>query len=344
MDIGNQIRRLRMEKKVTQEELASYLNVSAQAVSKWENQASAPDISLLPGLATFFGVAIDELFAIPKEEQYERIENMWRREAVIPAETFQQSVRFLQRDPAKDGNNIRALKNLACLYNHRATGDRAQASEYAARAIWLDPDDKSAWVAWQEANHAACGDEWYDNHFSVIEFCREVLKKYPENYRALYTIIENLLADKRYNDALPYIKKIGETAPHSQQMLVYFGDVALGQGDIDEAKCFWNQAVEKYPRRWQAWCDRADRMKKLGFVSEAIADYEKSMEIQAKPRLTDPLYSLAQVHEQMGDYNAAICDNERILQVLAEDYDTVSGKDAEMLRQEIERLKGLRTL
>lgn len=344
MDIGNQIRRLRMEKKVTQEELASYLNVSAQAVSKWENQASAPDISLLPGLATFFGVAIDELFAIPKEEQYERIENMWRREAVIPAETFQQSVRFLQRDLAKDGNNIRALKNLACLYNHRATGDRAQASEYAARAIWLDPDDKSAWVAWQEANHAACGDEWYDNHFSVIEFCREVLKKYPENYRALYTIIENLLADKRYNDALPYIKKIGETAPHSQQMLVYFGDVALGQGDIDEAKCFWNQAVEKYPRRWQAWCDRADRMKKLGFVSEAIADYEKSMEIQAKPRLTDPLYSLAQVHEQMGDYNAAICDNERILQVLAEDYDTVSGKDAEMLRQEIERLKGLRTL
>ncbi|MCR5753945.1 MAG: hypothetical protein K6G30_03890, partial [Acetatifactor sp.] len=60
---------------------------------KWETGASTPDISLLPGISTYFGVAIDELFAIPEEKQYDRIENMFWRERRIPRETFESSVR-----------------------------------------------------------------------------------------------------------------------------------------------------------------------------------------------------------------------------------------------------------
>lgn len=341
MNIGNQIKKLRMEKKVTQEEFANYLLISAQAVSKWETNASTPDISLLPSIATFFGVAIDELFVLPEEEQYERIENMFWRERRIPRETFEHSVRFLQEQIAKDAQNIRAYEDLAYLYNHRAASDHAEASEYAKRVIELNPDHKPGWVAFQEANNAVCGDEWYDNHFTVIEYCKEVLKKYPENYRALYTIIENLLADKRFDDAVPYILKIGEVAPESQQMLFYSGDVAYGRGEVEEAKRLWNLGVEEYSDRWQAYCDRADRMKKLSYVEEAIADYEKCMAIQVKPRLTDGLFSLAQVHEQMGDYEAAIYDNERILQILAEDYDTTSGESVDSVKREIARLEKL---
>ncbi|MCR5753946.1 MAG: tetratricopeptide repeat protein [Acetatifactor sp.] len=130
----------------------------------------------------------------------------------------------------------------------------------------MDSNEKAGWVAYQEANGALCGDEWIDNHFTVIEYCKKVLKKEPGNYRALYTIIVNMLGDKRYNDAVPYIKKIGEVAPDSHQMLLYSGDVAYGNGDLEEAKKLWNQAVEQYPDHWAAYCDRADRLKKLGFV------------------------------------------------------------------------------
>ncbi|MBQ8231878.1 MAG: helix-turn-helix domain-containing protein [Lachnospiraceae bacterium] len=342
MNIGNQIKNFRAEKRVTQEELAEYLNISAQAVSKWETNASTPDIALLPPIATFFGITIDELFALPKEEQYERIENMFWRERRIPQETFEQSVRFLQEQITKDSRNVRAYEDLAYLYNHRAASDHAEASEYAKKVIELDPDHKPGWVAFQEANNAVCGDEWYDNHFSVVEYCKSILQKYPDNYRALYTIIENLLADRRFDDAVPYIRKIGEVAPESQQMLFYSGDVAYGKGDVEEAKRLWNQGVEQYSGRWQAYCDRADRMKKLGYIEEAIADYEKCMQIQSKPRLTDGLYSLAQVHEQIGDYEAAIRDNERIIQILAEDYDTHSGESVDFRRREIERLRKIR--
>ncbi len=58
--IGDNIKLLRKAKGVTQEELAEAVHVSFQAVSKWEN-GGAPDIDILSGLATYFGVSIDEL-------------------------------------------------------------------------------------------------------------------------------------------------------------------------------------------------------------------------------------------------------------------------------------------
>ena len=59
--IGNRIAKFRKEKNMTQEELANLLGVSSQAVSKWENDASCPDISLLPQLCEVLGITADEL-------------------------------------------------------------------------------------------------------------------------------------------------------------------------------------------------------------------------------------------------------------------------------------------
>lgn len=61
MNIGNQIKNFRKAKKLTQEQLAEYLGVTSQAVSKWETGVSAPDIDMLPRLAIFFHTSVDEL-------------------------------------------------------------------------------------------------------------------------------------------------------------------------------------------------------------------------------------------------------------------------------------------
>lgn len=61
--LGRRIARLRLAKTATQERLAKELNVSPQAVSKWENDINYPDISLLPVLARFLGVSVDELLS-----------------------------------------------------------------------------------------------------------------------------------------------------------------------------------------------------------------------------------------------------------------------------------------
>lgn len=77
MTIGNNIKRLRMNKGMTQEQLAERLHISGQAVSKWENQTAFPDISCLPLLADYFGVTIDELMgyklnALTNKERFVR--------------------------------------------------------------------------------------------------------------------------------------------------------------------------------------------------------------------------------------------------------------------------------
>lgn len=68
MKIGSNIAALRKEKGITQEELANALGVSAQAVSKWENNSSCPDVSLLTVIADYFGVTVDALLRSGAEE------------------------------------------------------------------------------------------------------------------------------------------------------------------------------------------------------------------------------------------------------------------------------------
>lgn len=62
MTIGKNIAQLRKNADMTQEQLAEILGVSAQSVSKWENETTMPDIMLLPVIAGCFGVTVDELY------------------------------------------------------------------------------------------------------------------------------------------------------------------------------------------------------------------------------------------------------------------------------------------
>ena len=61
--IGKRIANLRKEKQLKQDDLAQMLGVSPQAVSKWENDQTCPDITLLPDLAKILGVTVDELLS-----------------------------------------------------------------------------------------------------------------------------------------------------------------------------------------------------------------------------------------------------------------------------------------
>lgn len=73
--IGENIKRLRRERKVTQEALASQLGLSCQAVSKWERGDSLPDISVIVPLANFFRVSTDEILGLDTARREFEIQN-----------------------------------------------------------------------------------------------------------------------------------------------------------------------------------------------------------------------------------------------------------------------------
>ncbi len=76
IELGNKIQRLRKERGLTQEQLASALSISPQAVSKWETGGGYPDMSMIPILANFFDVTLDELFEFDITKKAQKIEDV----------------------------------------------------------------------------------------------------------------------------------------------------------------------------------------------------------------------------------------------------------------------------
>jgi len=106
MFIAQNLKRLRAEKGLTQEEVAERVGVSGQAVSKWEREECYPDITLLPGLANLFGVTVDELIGMKELSDGGRlwglrarantlqVEGKYREAAVV----FEQAVKTFPAD------------------------------------------------------------------------------------------------------------------------------------------------------------------------------------------------------------------------------------------------------
>lgn len=75
--IAENIRRLRQEQELTQSQLAERLGVSYQAVSRWENETTYPDIELLPTIAALFEITVDELLGGTVESRQEALHRDW---------------------------------------------------------------------------------------------------------------------------------------------------------------------------------------------------------------------------------------------------------------------------
>lgn len=80
LSIGVNIKRKRLERNLTQEEVATHLAVSSQSISKWERGEGYPDIEMLPTLANYFGISVDELLGVSepeKKNKYDKINAEW---------------------------------------------------------------------------------------------------------------------------------------------------------------------------------------------------------------------------------------------------------------------------
>ena len=140
--IGNKIKELRRSKGMSQKDIADKLGVTSQAVSKWENDGSLPEMTMLPDIASLFGIQIDDLFEYSTEKRYESIEKKLQYGRVMTNMEFENEEAFLIREVEADPTNYHAISLLGDFYGHRAECMYQKSVYYAKRAIDLHPNQK----------------------------------------------------------------------------------------------------------------------------------------------------------------------------------------------------------
>ena len=113
MSIGNTIKKLRRERDITQEQLAEYIGISSQAISQWETDKTAPDISQLPVLAHIFGVSTDEILGVDIQKNEEKIKAILDEAQVFYAKgEFEKSAEILKNGLRKFPRSYKLMVEL----------------------------------------------------------------------------------------------------------------------------------------------------------------------------------------------------------------------------------------
>lgn len=335
MEMGKEIRRLRNDRGLTQEALAAALNVSAQTVSKWECGNSVPDVQLLPEIAVYFGVSIDQLFAMSPEQQMERIENrIYARGLFDEAEERQleAQLRAFGEDPKLKGQ---AELLLTKLYNNQAEQYKLLAVEHGKVAVEKTGGDSDAVSELTNAWGSYIPDWNVRNHHALIGWLSDYCTKNPENRPALMWLLDNLIDDRRLTEAKVWLEKLAQIdntfrTPNYRYLIA----LAEGKGEAEQRL----SELEALDDDWCLALVLGDIYTQRQEYDKAIDLYKKGLALQASPKFTDGAMSIAHIREIQGDKAGAIEAYKDVLRLMRDEWGIVSGEERDAVERAIQRL------
>ena len=344
MELGTKIKNLRFKAGLTQDALARELGVTAQSVSKWENSVAMPDITLLPAIATEFGVSIDELFDLGDDEKLQRIERRMETEEELPGELFWEYEEYLKERLDAGENRRRILSLLGHLHQHRMESDAVKVSKYAREAIKLAPDVKECQWLLNMSEHAVIWDWNASNHARIIDFYKEIVEdgSYdPQPVSPYYYLIDNLLADHRIEEAKRYIEECRKHPSHKAfLMTVYDAYVALGEYDEHRADGIIEDGLKDFGNEPGFLFETAQYFARKCDYDKAIEFYEASFGHveNRRPRFTDDLEAIAMLYEIKGEYENAAVTYGRMTDCLKNEWGFTDEPELQRVERERRRL------
>lgn len=338
-ELGKKIKTLRIERNMTQELLAESLNVSPQAISKWENGVSSPDIGLLPAISVVFGVTIDDLFSLTDDENLKRIDNMLHTEQYLSENVFISTESLLKDIAARKPECGDAYLHMAELYEHRIKTLTHLAVGYAKQAINIQPQKKACHSTLMNLLHGYGNDWTCSNTLEMVHYYREIMKQVPDWQDGWRWLLDQLIG----NGLLKEAKKVIDSTEfkHNELAKARLGDIAYAQGNGKEALRLWQECIDDAPDTWRPYAWRADKMVSMGRYDDAIRDYTAWLEKQPSPRFVDPCICMALLYEEMGDIPKAIHMREEQYRICKDEWQFDSKEPYNEILREITRLKAM---
>jgi len=231
--LGEKIKSLRKQKNISQEVFANYLGVSFQAVSKWENGNTMPDVTMIPAIASFFGVSTDELFDFNLFEMEKQVEAIchesWKYREDDPAKSERILREGLQRFP---GNDI-ILNNLLYTLDYQTRAD--EVITLCKTLIESTKDDSVKYDACRIL--ALCYKENGQN-----DLIKPTLEVIPEIYFSKLELMASLLDGEDSYEAAQKQKNL--SAEDLINMLIVTGKCLKENGEFEKANSQFRIALK----------------------------------------------------------------------------------------------------
>ena len=306
-NFSKNLRKLRLEKKLTQEQVAEKLGVSAQSVSRWETGATFPDVMMLPEIARMYGVLVDDLF----KESLRGYDNLAERlvsafEVNYKYEDFMAAVTEYERMIKEGSMDEWDYSRYCWLHMRMLQLCRKKALEYCDKAMELCKDDKEKYYyhkIWKVGFRSDLGEGQ-----QCIEELLQAVKEEPENAREWVCLVTAYYGAKQYEECYRVAK----------------------------------ESIARFPEEPDFYNIAGDACRELKRYEEAFACWEKHLEFEESE--LSALYAIADCSEELGDYERAYEAFMKLAEIAIEDGRDVTAqwplRRAEGCKAKMEKQKG----
>lgn len=285
---ANNLKRFRVAKNYTQEQVADILGVTSQTVSRWECSTTLPDVLLLPRIAELYCVTVDDLYkesASAYENYAQRLSSVYEASRE-PEDYVRADIEF--RKLLKSGAySAEDLRIYGIIHQYMLNDCLKKSLEMFDRVMSMGAD-------------AAEDVYWRTKHqrmllLSQVGRCQENIKQqlqmvenHSQEAEEWVCLVAAYSYAGKYENAYTWFHKAIEKFPQNAALYVYGGDVCKRLKKLEEAFVCWDKALEldesfsdaKYSKgfcyeelgEWEKaygiWCELAEESRKKGFVIE----------------------------------------------------------------------------
>lgn len=282
MEFSRNLRRLRLAKKLTQEQAATVLGVSAQSISRWECGTTLPDISMLPAIARLYCVTIDDLYkesSVAYANYAERLGSVFEA-SQKPEDFFPADMEY--RKLLKSGQfTMDDLRMYGILHQHMMLVCMDKALVLFNRVIDHGPadDPETYWRTRRQKSYFLY--RIGSNQKNIDEFL-PLVEAGSDEIEEWICLVQAYAYAEEHEIALQWAKKAEAKFPENSSLHIYMGDLYRGMKRYDEAFFHWQRAKEMEPTWMDSWYS-------IAFCYEELKDYEKA--VQAWNAIADNLAS-----------------------------------------------------
>ena len=267
--LSENLKGLRVAKKLTQEQAAEALNVSAQTISRWECGITLPDVTKLPELAHFYGVTIDDLFA----------------ETAVGYENYAQRLAAIYEADRTTENFVRVEKEFRRMLSHEGGS----------------LDDMRTFGIMYQFMMCSCRDNalyWFDR---AIQESRGVEPEMYRRTRQQKLRLQMLLG--KAEEMVEQQKQELAECPEQADFWVLLVVADMYAQHYEEAYDLVQQAMERFPEEWELTIHACNIARHLEKYPEAIRYADRA--IAMRPAYVDGMYEKSWCYEKMGKHREA---------------------------------------